>query len=149
MDEVPPQPPAHSPNGAEGNSTPEPDRTSGMLCHLLALSGLIGVPFGNIVGPLIIWLIKKDQDPFVDRCGKNSLNFQITATLAMAILTAGGFICAIPMALIPFIGLLYLPFLVLLLFGLMIAVTVLTVIGGLHANDGKHYSYPYSIEFIK
>ena len=57
------------------------DYTTGMLCHLLSLTLLIGVPLGNILGPLIIWLIKRDEDPFVDLCGKESLNFQISMTI--------------------------------------------------------------------
>ena len=53
-------------------------RTWGMLCHLTALSALLGVPMGSILGPLIVWLIKKNESPFVDDQGKESLNFQIS-----------------------------------------------------------------------
>ena len=35
-------------------------RTWAMLCHLASLAGMVGVPFGNVVGPLIVWLIKRD-----------------------------------------------------------------------------------------
>lgn len=59
------------------------ERTWGMVCHLAALAGYL-FPFGNIIGPLIVWLIKKEEMPFVADQGKESLNFQIT----MAILTA-------------------------------------------------------------
>ena len=52
-----------------------------MLCHLTALLGIIGIPFGNIVGPLIIWLLKKNVYPFVNEQGKESLNFQISMTI--------------------------------------------------------------------
>jgi uncharacterized Tic20 family protein len=52
-----------------------------MLCHLSALAGFIGVPLGNIIGPLIIWLVKKDEIPFVDLQGRESLNFQISMTI--------------------------------------------------------------------
>src|SRR5688572_10608492 len=59
--------------------TPTPDdRTWGMLAHLAALAGFIVPVVGNIVGPLIVWLTKKEQQPFVDDQGKESLNFQIT-----------------------------------------------------------------------
>ena len=57
------------------------DHTIGMLRHLLSLTLLIGVPLGNILGPLIVWLIKRDEDSFVDLCGKESLNFQISMTI--------------------------------------------------------------------
>lgn len=56
-------------------------RIWGMLCHLTALLGIIGIPFGNIVGPLIIWLLKKNVYPFVNEQGKESLNFQISMTI--------------------------------------------------------------------
>jgi uncharacterized protein len=52
-----------------------------MLCHLTALLGIIGIPFGNIVGPLIIRLLKKNVYPFVNEQGKESLNFQISMTI--------------------------------------------------------------------
>jgi uncharacterized Tic20 family protein len=51
-----------------------------MLCHLSALAGFIGIPFGNILGPLIVWQIKKNEFPSVDVHGKAALNFQITVT---------------------------------------------------------------------
>lgn len=49
------------PKATEGEAAPEMkrDTTMGMLCHLLGLVQLLGVPFGNILGPLVIWLIKK------------------------------------------------------------------------------------------
>ena len=49
-----------------------------MFARLSALSGYIGIPFGNIVGLLVIWLIKKEETPFVDDQGKEALNFQIS-----------------------------------------------------------------------
>ncbi len=51
-------------------------RTWAMLCHIGAFAGYI-IPFGHIIAPLVIWLIKKDESPFVDDQGKESLNFQI------------------------------------------------------------------------
>ena len=67
------------------------NRNWAMGCHLAALALYIGIPFGNIFGPLIIWLIKKDEIPLVDEQGKESLNFQISLILygvAMVILIA-------------------------------------------------------------
>jgi hypothetical protein len=57
------------------------NRNWAMGCHLAALALYIGIPFGNIFGPLIIWLIKKDEIPLVDEQGKESLNFQISLIL--------------------------------------------------------------------
>ena len=51
-----------------------------MFCHFAAFLGLV-FPFGNLLGPLIVWQIKKDFDPFVDTQGKEALNFQITVAI--------------------------------------------------------------------
>ena len=56
-------------------STPGPEaRQWAMFCHFAAFLGLV-FPFGNLLGPLIVWQIKKDMDPFVDAQGKEALNF--------------------------------------------------------------------------
>lgn len=66
-------------NGSAGNNRLE--NQWGMYCHLAALAGVIFVAVGNILGPLIIWLMKKDEFPFVNSEGKESLNFQISITI--------------------------------------------------------------------
>lgn len=138
---------------ATGSGSPalQPNYTMGMLCHLLALSALIGVPFGNILGPLVIWLIKKEEDSFVDRCGKESLNFQITATMAGLAL---GLISLVVMviALLPLIGLVSLllfPIMILAAVALFVTVIVFTVIASIKASEGVDYRYPYTIRLIK
>lgn len=109
-----------------------------MWCHLSALAGLV-VPFGNFLGPLLVWQIKKDEFPSVAVHGKAALNFQITvflATLAAAaVALALSFFC-IGFLLIPVVGL------------IPIAGVVFTIIAGLKANDGKDYQYPFSLRLI-
>ena len=105
----------------------------GMFCHLLAFAGILGVPFGNILGPLVLWLIKKDEIPFVDDQGKEVLNFQISLTIYAAV--------AAPLCLI-IIGFF-------LLGAILIGCLVLTIIGAVRANDGERYRYPFAIRFIK
>ncbi len=108
------------------------EKTLGMLAHLLALAGFI-VPFGNIIGPLVIWLLKKDELPFVDRHGKESLNFQISIILYTVIAVI---LCLI---LIGFLILAAIP-----IFNL-----VMVIIAAVKANNGEEYAYPLSIQFIK
>ncbi len=108
------------------------ERTWGMLCHLVAFSGFI-VPFGTIIGPLVIWLIKKDEMPFVDDQGKESLNFQLTMLIAFVV---AGLLCIV------LIGFLLLPILV-------VYVIVVLIIASIKSNDGVKYRYPYTIRFIK
>ncbi|MCA9296838.1 MAG: DUF4870 domain-containing protein, partial [Phycisphaerales bacterium] len=57
---------------------PDNEHVWGMMCHLLALAGLIVPIAGAILGPLIVWLMKKDEMPYVDDQGRESLNFQIS-----------------------------------------------------------------------
>ena len=104
-----------------------------MFCHLTALSAFIGIPFGNIIGPLIIWLIKKDDFPMVDDQGRESLNFQIS----MTIYTIVSFLLCFVI-----IGFLLLP--VVLLVDL-----ILVIIASVKANKGDVYRYPFTIRFIK
>ncbi len=108
------------------------ERMWAMLCHLSALSGFIGVPFGSILGPLIIWLIKKEESAFVDDQGKESLNFQISVLIY-------GVVCAI--LVFVFID-------ILLAIALVIFGVVMTIIAAINANKGETYRYPLCIRLI-
>ncbi len=114
---------------------PQPDkdpRTMGMLAHLLSLAGIV-IPLGNIIGPLIIWLMKKDTHPFVDDQGKESLNFQIMVTVVLFI-TALTICIGIGFVLLPIVG---------------IVAIVFSIIAALKANEGVAYRYPVNIRLIK
>ncbi len=120
-----------APVGAESSVSAD-ERLWGMIAHLSALAGFI-IPFGNIAGPLIVWMIKKDAMPFVDDQGKESLNFQITVTIA-AIIAAVLIVFLIGFLLLPAVGL---------------AALVFTVIAGIKANEGVAYRYPFTLRLIK
>jgi len=136
-EETPYTPPAAQiilPPPATGDLALTPnDKTMGMLSHLLALSGFIGIPFGNIVGPLIIWLTQKDKSEFADYHGKESLNFQITILIAGLI---SGVLCII---LVGF----------LLLFAVWAYGIAMTIVASIKANEGVRYIYPYTLRLIK
>ena len=104
-----------------------------MFCHLSGFLIFIGIPFGNIIAPLIIWLIKKDEFPLVDDQGKESLNFQISITIYGIV---AGLLCFI------FIGFILLPV-------IFVADIVLIIIATVKTNDGETYRYPFTIRFIK
>lgn len=136
-------PPPITPATATPNPPPNPEgqaRTWNMLCHLSALAGLVGIPFGNILGPLLVWQIKKNEYPSVEIHGKAALNFQITVTLAMF---AGAFVALT----LSFFCVGYLLFPLVLLIGL--AGLAFAIIAGIKANNGEDFKYPYSIEFVK
>ncbi len=127
-----PQAPEASPTPATSGDEPSKDsRQWAMFTHLSALVGFL-IPFGNLIAPLVMWQVKKD-DPFVDAQGKEALNFQITVSIA-------GVIAAILTIIL--IGLLLLPI-------IAIGNLVLTIMAGLKANDGEDYEYPFAIRLIK
>jgi uncharacterized Tic20 family protein len=109
------------------------DRTWAMFCHLASLSACVGIPFGNIIGPLVVWLIKRDEIPIVDEHGRESLNFQISLTIYSIV---SFFLC------FAFIGFLILP-------AILIAGLVFVIIATLKANKGEPYRYPLTMRFIK
>ncbi|HKJ43730.1 MAG TPA: DUF4870 domain-containing protein [Sunxiuqinia sp.] len=109
------------------------ERMWGMLCHLSALAGLVLPVAGNIVGPLLVYLIKKEEYSFVEDQGKESLNFQITVTILL-------FVSSI--LIVIGIG-------ILLLAVIGIGALVFTIIAAVRANEGEFYRYPWSIRFLK
>jgi uncharacterized Tic20 family protein len=125
--------PSPAPEGAGAVETNKDACLWGMLCHLTALSGLVGIPFGNILGPLIVWLMKKKESPFVDAQGKEALNFQITMMIY-------GLVSAVLCLVI--IGFL-------LLFALLIMDLVCVIMASVKANNGMSYRYPLTIRFLK
>lgn len=115
-----------------GDMPPKDARMWAMWCHLSALVGYVLIPFGNLVVPAVIWMMKKDTHRFVDQQGKESLNFQISMMIY-------AFVAGLLMLVV--IGFILLP--IVMLTGL-----VLTIIGGIKANDGVPYRYPFTIRLL-
>ena len=103
-----------------------------MFCHFSAFLGM-WFPFGSLIGPLILWQMKRESDPFIDDQGKEALNFQITVAIASAI-------CYVLMFILIGFALLGL---------VLIGAVVLVVIAGVKANDGVAYRYPFTWRPIK
>lgn len=129
------QPPATPPGGPTRE-----EHTLGMMCHLLALAGYF-VPLGNILGPLIIWLVKREESGFVDVNGKESLNFQITITIIAIPIGVVGFLLTFV-----FIGFILLP---LGLAAVGIYDLVMVIIAATRTNAGESYRYPFNFRLIK
>ena len=108
-------------------------RTWGMLCHLTSLLWLIGIPFANIIAPFIVWLLKKNDFPFVDEQGKESMNFQISMTL-VTLLAA--------LLILIKIG-------IILVFAIGIVNVVFVIIASVKTSNGESFQYPFKIRFIK
>ncbi len=144
MSETPPTPPPGDPvppgatpaapldYGTPSNAYtgPAPDKdatTMGMLCHLLGI-------FTGFLGPLIIWLIKKDSSPFVDDQGKEALNFQIACFIA--------FLICIPLNFLFCLG-------AILAAVIMVSRIVFGILATIQANKGVAYRYPVNLRLIK
>ena len=107
------------------------EKTWGMLAHLSSLAGFV-VPFGNVLGPLVVWLVKKDTMPFVSDQGKEALNFNITVALA---------------AIVSFI-LMFVIVGFLLIAVVAVGWLVLTILACIEANKGVAYRYPFTLRLI-
>ena len=104
-----------------------------MICHLSALAGFL-IPFGNIAGPLIVWLIKRAEMPLVEVHGKEALNFQITVSIAIAV--------CIPLMFV----LIGIPLMIIIGLGALI----LTVMAAVKISNGElEYRYPFALRLLK
>ena len=125
--------PHETPPASDTPGRDEEARRWAMLCHLSALVGLLGNGIGFLLGPLVVWLIKKDSDPFVDDQGKEALNFQITMFLGVIIgIVMSFFLIGIP-----------------LLIALAVMAILFPIVAAIRANEGQLYRYPLTIRFIK
>ena len=102
------------------------------IAHLSAFSGYI-IPLGNILGPLVVWLLKKDEIDLVNQHGKEALNFQISIFLyyivsALLMLVIIGFF---------------------LIFVVFVFQVVCTILAALKAKNGEFFEYPLTIRFLK
>jgi uncharacterized Tic20 family protein len=107
--------------------------TWAMLCHIAGLGGFIIPGIGSVIGPLIVWQIKKDLGPFVDQNGKEALNFQISMLICGVIAFLLSFVC-IGMFLLPVVAIVDIVFL---------------IIAAIKTSKGEAYRYPLSIRLIK
>ena len=107
------------------------DKDFGLLVYASSFIGYL-VPLGSILGPLIIWLMKREESAFVDQCGRSCLNFKLSLLIYVII-----------SAVLALVGI---GFILLILLGIFdLVCTVLAII---KASEGKVYRYPLTIKFI-
>jgi len=131
-DDVVPPPPPHDEAPASVVPSAE-ERQWAMFAHLSALLGLVTAGWACFLGPLVIWLVKKDTMPFVADQAKEALNFNIT------IMIAGAICWILVFVLIGFV----------LLWALAIVWIVFTIMAAIKANEGVRYRYPFALRLIK
>ena len=131
----PPEPPAPPVGGAVTNE----ERQWALFTHLSGLLVFTGIPFANVLGPLILWQIKKNESAFLDDQGKEALNFQISFSLLM-----------IGLVFVGFVTMFFLIGFVILLAALVafVAGIVLSVLGAIRANNGEYYRYPWTWRLV-
>ena len=141
------------------------ERVWATFCHLAALTPLLGIPLGLILGPLVVWLIKKNESPFVNRHGKAALNFQISIVLYVLALAVIGLLFACALALLgpdgqrlsverflsqpPPLWVVFRPPVRLVVVLLALFDLVCVIVGAVRANKGREYRYPLAIPFIR
>lgn len=107
---------------SDGAMPTDDERTWALIAHL---SGLVA----GFIGPLVVWLIKKDQSAFLDDQGKEALNFQIALTIAAAVCA----VTCVGAVLIPVVA---------------VGALIYSILAGIEANKGVRYRYPYTIRLI-
>ena len=120
------------PQPASSSITSSEVRTWSVLCHASALLGLFFHFFGHLLGPLLVWLIKRGDSPEIDANGKESLNFQISMLIYDII---AGILCLVVIG-------------IFILIALWILNTVLVIIASIRTSEGKTYRYPFTIRFL-
>jgi len=108
------------------------DSTLSVICHLLGLACFV-FPLGNIFGPLILWLIKRVDSPYLDAVGKEVINFNISWAIYTILAALSCFLL---------VGFVVLPI-------VMIVWLILVIRGALAASDGRWYRYPLTLRFLK
>lgn len=103
-----------------------------MAAHLSAYAGHF-FPFGHIIAPMVIWLIKRDSSAFVEDQAKEALNAQISVTI-YAVVAAVLILIVIGLP---------------LLFAIWLADVILVVVAAVNASDGKRYRYPLIMRLVK
>jgi uncharacterized protein len=117
---------------ARAPAVEESARTTVMAAHLSTFAGLV-VPFGSVIGPLAVWLTRRDRDPFIDQAGREALNFGITIAIYGAVLL----VAALLLVGIP-----------LLLVG-VVAWVVLASLAAVKASQGQPYRYPLTLRLVR
>lgn len=135
-----PAPPPR-PDAAVGLVSDSKARDLVLVAHLSALVGLLGVP--SPLGPLVVWLAKRDAHPFVDAQAKEALNFNLSALLYTVAIFVFGFVFTV----VTFgLGIV---FFIPLVLGALIAWVVLVVVAAVKASKGELYRYPLTIRFVR
>jgi uncharacterized Tic20 family protein len=131
--DVPPPMPSDVPPPASRGAVSPDDRTWGTMAHVASIIGMF-VGGLAILGPLVIWLLKKNESAYVAHHGREALNFQITVLIAGVVLFALGFLtCGLSWFLLAALG---------------VVNIVFSIIGAVKANEGERWTYPFALRLV-
>lgn len=108
------------------------DKTLGVLCHVLGI-------FTGFLGPLILWLVKKDSSPYIAHHGREALNFQLTLLLCFMGLGA-----VTVVLMFVFIGVFLIPVIIVL----RVLALVAEIMAAVAAQNGGWHRYPFCIRLV-
>lgn len=118
-------------DGGLGDDPSSDERNWAALAHVSGFAGLF-VPFGNVLGPLLVWLLKREESGFVDDSGREALNFQLTWTVLL-LLAIGSVFVGVGLLLVPVLAL---------------AWVILIVLATVRASEGEVYDYPLTVDLV-
>jgi uncharacterized Tic20 family protein len=116
------------------------DNSLAVVMHLLGFSWFVFPFYGNILGPLVLWLIKRGDSSYLDRVGKEVLNFQISFSIYISAALAVG-----TMLLIFLVGILF----YLLAAAIWVVWIILMIVGAVKTSNGEEYKYPFTIRLLQ
>ena len=117
---------------ARADTVDQAVRNTAVAAHLSTFAGLV-VPFGSIIGPLAVWLTRRDRDPFVDDAGREALNFGISiAIYGLVALAAALMLVGIPLLVVG-----------------VVAWVVLGSLAAVKASEGQAYRYPLTMRLVR
>lgn len=140
MENTPPPVPAPSSQPPAVPPSPSADNSLAVVMQLLGFAAFVFPAYGNVLAPLILWLIKRGDSPYLDRVGKEALNFQISFSIYMTVTIAVGFVL-----LIFLVGILFF----LLAAAMWVAWIILMIVAAVKTSNGEEYKYPFTIRLLQ
>lgn len=150
-------------------STPAPtseERNWAMAAHLSALIAIVGFPFGHVIGPLVVYLAKGNESPFVGGHARASINYQLTVTLGAIVVVIVGL--ALFAGLVGFaamtsphgsdsdagtaVGVGVMALWGCAIFAVLVFVVlsvIFIIMGTIAASEGRPYVYPFAFKFLR
>ena len=138
MENTPPPDPENHPPVVPSSTTS--DNSLAVVMHLLGFSWFVFPFYGNILGPLVLWLIKRGDSSYLDRVGKEVLNFQISFSIYISATLAVGTVL-----LIFLVGILF----YLLAAAIWVAWIILMIVGAVKTSNGEEYKYRFTIRLLQ